>query len=302
MPKLTPIEVAEKLTENRQQRHHNQRRQRYLQLGLKGLIVLGFGIAFALIGTLWLTDYQLARKQNIAVSQYDKSDHHESTQRYLDMLYKQQTAGRKVDPFRQATSDRDSHPKHSVDVAKATLKPIATLSIPKIKEVLPVYGNTGEYALNNGAGLVENTGDLLGGKGKHAAIAAHSGLSVSRLFTFLFRVQKGDQFFIRVNGMIHAYRVDQVKNNVDPHDFSALKVNPKQDYVTLITCSARDNNSRRILVRGHRVKYVAKQNTGENGGLTSLGKLILANAVTLVMFFIWKFIKRRRKIARFVKG
>lgn len=109
------------------------------------------------------------------------------------------------------------------------------------------------------------------------------------MFTFLFRVQKNDKFFIRVNGAIHAYQVD-------PHDFSALNPDLKADYVTLITCSARDNTARRILVRGHRVKYVPQQDTGEAGGLTPLGIwLLVIGGLSVGGSLIWLLWRHQRQ-------
>src|SRR5699024_12229262 len=67
-------------------------------------------------------------------------------------------------------------------VAKSQLNTIGILSIPKIKEVLPIYDNTSSIALDNGIGLLEHTSDLTGGKGKHAVLTGHSGLSLNKLF------------------------------------------------------------------------------------------------------------------------
>ena len=41
---------------------------------------------------------------------------------------------------------------------------------------------------------------------------------------------------------------------VEPSDLSALRVEPGQDYCTLVTCTPYGINTHRLLVRGHRVE------------------------------------------------
>lgn len=48
------------------------------------------------------------------------------------------------------------------------------------------------------------------------------------------------------------YVVDQIKT-VLPFEFDALKIDPEQDYVTLLTCTPYGVNTHRLLVRGIRV-------------------------------------------------
>lgn len=254
-----------------------RRRQRQLaKLKLKlwiSVVVVGFVAAVALAILPYWQNYSLAKKQNAVVARYDRTAKKQSNSSYLAKFYKQKSVSKKVDLFKLGQSSKGS--SNSIDAAKAVLKPIATLSIPKINEVLPVYGSANDpEALDNGAALVDGSGDLLGGKGKNPGLASHTGKSIGRLFTDLPRLKKKDKFFVRVNGEIHAYAVDRIRT-VNPDNVSALRTNPTQDYITLITCTANDNNAHRLLVRGHRVPYVPQDGKVESGGLTPLGQLIL---------------------------
>lgn len=224
------------------------------------------------------------------MAQFNKSSKGQSKSSYLDLFYRQQRKATSSDPFASTKKKKGSN---SVDVAKVALKPIATLSIPRLKEVLPVYGNTSDDALNNGIGLMNNTGDLLGGKGKHPALAGHRGLSIGRLFTDLPKMKVKDKFFIKVHGEIHAYEVDRMKT-VKPNQLSALAPDPHKDYVTLITCTPLFTNTHRLLVRGHRVKYVSAENTGETGGLTPLGLLVVVVMGTVFIVSVLWGIHRHR--------
>lgn len=241
----------------------------------------------------FLNDYFLAQKQEAEVA---RSERHGSS--YLESFYKAPKTEKPVDPFANSATKKKN--KNSVDVAEAELKPVAALSIPKIKEVLPVYMGTSQTALDNGIGVLENTSLPTGGKGKHSVLTGHSGLSLNRLFTDLPKLKKGDKFYIKVNKEIHAYQVDQIKK-VLPNNLKYFKVDPNQDYVTLVTCTPLFQNTHRLLVRGHRVPYHA-ENINADGGLTSLGKAaIVAIVVTSAMALFYCFTHRKNRKKKKVK-
>lgn len=240
----------------------------------------------------FVSDYILAQKQLKQIEQFDKQDSKTSKQDYLAAFYKRRAKQKTVtDPFAEEKKHKDK--SNSVDVAKSQLKTIGILSIPKIKEVLPIYDNTSSIALDNGIGLLEHTSDITGGKGKHAVLTGHSGLSLNKLFTDLPKVKKGDEFYIKVNGEIHAYKVDQIKT-VLPTNMKYLQVSPNKDYVTLVTCTPLFVNTHRLLVRGHRVPY-HKTTMQTDGGVTSLGKAVLVAMTTLLIMYLISRINKRHK-------
>ena len=132
------------------------------------------------------------------------------------------------------------------------------IEIPAIDVLLPIYHGVGEDSLEHGAGHMPSTSLPIGGKGTHAAISAHTGMSTARMFTDLGQLEAGDVFYIHVLDETLAYEVDQLLI-VEPYQTDALKIDDKQDYVTLITCTPYGINSHRLLVRGHQIEAEAEK-------------------------------------------
>ena len=254
----------------------------------------------------FISDFLLAQKQEVQITQFDKANRNQSTLAYLKDFYRHRQTSKVEDPFQRNDRQKD---QHDVDVAASKLKTIAVLAIPKIHEVLPVYDNTSTTALDNGVGLLENTAPPIGGKGNHSVLTGHSGLSLNQLFTDLPKLKLGDEFYLKVNGEVHAYRVDQIKT-VLPDNFKYLQTDPHQDYVTLVTCTPLFRNTHRLLVRGHRVPYHPRGDINSDGGLTSLGKAVLAGGLTsAALYGIYKWLtkhpsrpKAHRRVGRAQNG
>ena len=87
---------------------------------------------------------------------------------------------------------------------------LATLEIPTIDVILPVYYGTQSATLTAGVGVVEGSSLPVGGTGSHAVLAGHSGLASSRLLSDLDQLTQGDVFFLRVLDEALAYEVDQI--------------------------------------------------------------------------------------------
>ena len=145
---------------------------------------------------------------------------------------------------------------------------LATLEIPAIDVILPVYYGTQSTTLTAGVGVVEGSSLPVGGTGSHAVLAGHSGLASSRLLSDLDQLTQGDVFFLRVLDETLAYEVDQI-SVVLPDDVSQIGIDPQGDYVTLLTCTPYGVNSHRLLVRGTRTEWTAENTvvpTTENQG------------------------------------
>lgn len=131
------------------------------------------------------------------------------------------------------------------------------VQIPTIDIDIPVYAGTAEEVLQIGAGHLEGTSLPVGGNSTHTVITAHSGLPEARLFTDLSKLNIGDKFYIHNIKEMLAYQVDQI-DVIEPSDFSKLLIVPGHDYATLLTCTPLMINTHRLLVRGHRIPYVAE--------------------------------------------
>ena len=134
------------------------------------------------------------------------------------------------------------------------------VDIPKINVYLPVQHGTDADTLERAAGHVVGTSLPVGGSNTYAVLSAHSGMASSKLFSDIDQLTAGDMFYIRVLGDTLAYEVDSI-NTVLPADTRLLQIEDGKDYVTLVTCTPFGVNTHRLLVRGHRVSYVPKQET-----------------------------------------
>ncbi len=143
------------------------------------------------------------------------------------------------------------------------------VEIPKIDTNLPIYAGTSFEVLNKGVGHLEGTSLPIGGKSTHTVLTAHRGLPSARLFRDLDKLQKGDIFYIHNIQTVLAYEVDQIMT-VEPSNFDPVLVVDDKDYATLLTCTPYMINSHRLLVRGHRVPYVAPVKE-DSRALISLG-------------------------------
>ena len=131
---------------------------------------------------------------------------------------------------------------------------MAYIDIPKIDVFLPIYHGTDAATLEKGVGHLEGSSLPIGGRGTHSVLSAHTGLNSAKLFTDLVDLEQNDLFFVHVLGQTLAYQVDQILV-VEPHDVSALMLEPNRDLVTLLTCTPCGVNTHRLLVRGTRVEY-----------------------------------------------
>ena len=132
------------------------------------------------------------------------------------------------------------------------------VEIPKIGVYLPVEHGTSADTLEKSVGHVVGTSLPVGGASTHAVLSAHSGMASSKLFSDIDQLAEGDTFYIHVLGEALAYKVDAI-NTVLPTDTSLLQIADGKDLVTLVTCTPFGINTRRLLVRGHRVPYTPEQ-------------------------------------------
>lgn len=130
---------------------------------------------------------------------------------------------------------------------------IGYITIPKINVELPIYIGVTDTVLSKGIGIVPNTSFPVGGEGTHAVLSGHRGLPTATLFRYLDELKVGDQFSIHTLDDTLTYEVNLIKI-VLPYETDDLLIDPKKDYVTLVTCDPYMINSHRLLVRGIRAE------------------------------------------------
>lgn len=171
------------------------------------------------------------------------------------------------------------------------------IEVPKIDCSLPIYHGTDEGALQIAIGHLEGSSLPVGGKSTHCVLSGHRGLPSARLFTDLDQMEEGDIFVLNVLGRKLAYEVDQIKV-VLPDEMSDLEIVQGKDLCTLVTCTPYGINTHRLLVRGHRTKYIEEtvvrvQKEAEKKE-TGIWLLASGGAVFLIIIII-VVVKRRRK-------
>ena len=131
------------------------------------------------------------------------------------------------------------------------------IEIPKIKCNLPIYHGTDEAVLQIAIGHVQGSSLPAGGESTHCVLSGHRGLPSAKLFSDLDQLTEGDVFLLRVLDETLTYEVDQIRT-VLPDELDDLAIEEGKEYCTLVTCTPYGINSHRLLVRGHRVPYVAE--------------------------------------------
>lgn len=134
------------------------------------------------------------------------------------------------------------------------------IEIPSIDCALPIYHGTEESVLQIAVGHLEWSSLPVGGESTHCVLSGHRGLPSAKLFTNLDKLQTGDIFMLRVLDNVLTYEVDQILI-VKPQETGALRIEEGKDYCTLVTCTPYGINTRRLLVRGHRIDNIEQAKT-----------------------------------------
>lgn len=177
---------------------------------------------------------------------------------------------------------------------------IGYIQIPSLDLSLPIYAGTSESVLQKGVGHMEGTSLPIGGESTHCILTAHTGLNTARMFTDIDKLKKGDIFLIENIKETLAYKVDSIQV-IEPTDFSQLVIVPKEDYVTLLTCTPYMVNSHRFLVRGVRTEYIKKsvdEQSNKNKPFLTENNLIMIATIffdILILIIYWLILKKSRK-------
>ena len=172
------------------------------------------------------------------------------------------------------------------------------LTVPRLKETMPIYHGTAEEVLQVGVGHLEQTSLPVGGASTHAALSGHRGLPTAKLFTDLNLMQVGDKFYLKILKDTYAYQVDNIVT-VLPTDTKELAIESGKDQVTLITCTPYAVNTHRLLVRAHRVPYVPE--TDEDAAKPTFHvdiplQYLLPSLALIALLIGWGIWRRRERL------
>lgn len=204
-----------------------------------------------------------------------------------------------IDPFIPNTTHE--LPPDYLSILNVSDGVMGSLSIPAIGVELPIYHGTTQAVLEKGIGHMELTAFPIGGEGTHSVLTGHTGLPSAKLLTDLDQLQEGDEFFIKVQKQVIAYRVDQILV-VDPDNTKSLIPVAGEDYVTIVTCTPYGINSHRLLVRGVRIPYEESEYIDQvvidHGKKLNLLPYMLLGALLLiiVLVIVYRLIRKKRKV------
>lgn len=173
------------------------------------------------------------------------------------------------------------------------------ITIPRLDETMPIYHTTEEKVLQVATGHIETSSLPVGGASTHAAISGHRGLPSAKLFTELDKMQLGDIFYVKVLKDTFAYQVDQILT-VLPEETETLAIEPRADYITLVTCTPYGINSHRLLVRAHAIPYLPSMEgeVGVMGNPINLSWPHLALIAALILLAVVLAGMRLRQLER----
>ena len=223
------------------------------------ILVLLAGLSLLLYPTV--SDYWNSFHQSRAIASYAEQVAQLDTDRYEQLWNdaRDYNEALRQKPDRYAMSDEERTEYESLlNVSGNGI--IGYIEIPLIGCSLPIYHGTDESVLQIAVGHVEGTSLPTGGLGTHSVLSGHRGLPSAKLFTDLDKLDRGDDFILRVLDETLTYEVDQILI-VEPYQMEALEIDPEQDYCTLVTCTPYGINTHRMLVRGHRVENEAVAQT-----------------------------------------
>lgn len=253
---------------------------------------LGF-LLYPTVSNLWNRAHQ-SRAIATYTKQVEKLDDSQNKEMLKAARKYNKSLLKKSDHWKLSKKDKKKY-ESLLDVSGTGI--MGYIEVPKIDCSLPIYHGTDEGALQIAIGHLEGSSLPVGGKSTHCVLSGHRGLPSARLFTDLDQMEEGDVFVLNVLGRKLAYEVDQIKV-VLPDEMSDLEIVQGKDLCTLVTCTPYGINTHRLLVRGHRTKYieetvvrVQKEAEKKETGIWLLagGGAVFLNIIIIVV------VKRRRK-------
>lgn len=253
---------------------------------------LGF-LLYPTVSNLWNRVHQ-SRAIATYTKQVEKLDDSQNKEMLKAARKYNKSLLKKSDHWKLSKKDKKKY-ESLLDVSGTGI--MGYIEVPKIDCSLPIYHGTDEGALQIAIGHLEGSSLPVGGKSTHCVLSGHRGLPSARLFTDLDQMEEGDVFVLNVLGRKLAYEVDQIKV-VLPDEMSDLEIVQGKDLCTLVTCTPYGINTHRLLVRGHRTKYIEEtvvrvQKEAEKKE-TGIWLLAGGGAVFLIIIII-VVVKRRRK-------
>ena len=112
---------------------------------------------------------------------------------------------------------------------------IGVLKIPAMELTMPVYLGASDTHLAAGAAVLGNTSAPIGGDNTNCVIGGHRGWKGADYFRHIDRLQAGDTVRLTNLWETLTYTVADIQI-IQPHEVDKIKIQPKRDLLTLLTC------------------------------------------------------------------
>ena len=225
-----------------------------------------------------------SKTQSQAIVDYDKMLQSLPKEDYTKLFDEADSYNKQLQQLDDPLAQKDMLENYNaiLDVSKTGM--IGYITIEKIGVELPLYHGTHDDVLSFACGHLEGTAFPIGGVGCHSVVSAHRGLPSAVLFTNLNRLELGDTFYFTILDRTVTYQVDQIKV-INPNDISDLKIDPSQDYCTLLTCTPYGINTHRLLVRGVRTDTVKESKLYVTSDAVQIDSLIVTPVIAIPIIF-----------------
>ena len=175
------------------------------------------------------------------------------------------------------------------------------IEIPKAKISLTIYHGVKDNVLQKGVGHVRESSLPIGTVNQNSMLMGHSGLPVSKIFTNLEKLKKGDYIKITVLDRKLYYRITETEI-IDPDDvIDRLKIEEGKDLITLVTCTPYGVNSHRLIIHAEREKDAPAEQIDqmiEEETPSDIAMIILVSVSTIglitLIIIIYKYIKKKK--------
>lgn len=213
------------------------------------LIISASLLLYPTVSNLWNSMHQTSAVGSYITKTEDLSEEINQQLIIQAQEYNKTLVGQNLDRF---ILDKDKETEYNQLLKLEGTDIMAIVDIPKVNVRLPIYHGTDEAILQIAIGHIFGTSLPVGGTGTHSVISGHTGLTSSKLFTDIEKLEEGDIFNITTLGHKMTYQVDKI-TVVLPTELDDIAIDPNEDYVTLQTCTPYGVNTHRLLVRGHRI-------------------------------------------------
>lgn len=258
------------------------------------LIISASLLLYPTVSNLWNSMHQTFAVGSYITKTEDLSEEQNQQLYQQAQEYNKKLVGQNLDRF---IIDKDKEEEYDQLLQLEGTEIMSIVDIPKINLRLPIYHGTDEAVLQIAIGHIFGTSLPVGGEGTHTVISGHTGLTSSKLFTDIEKLEKGDVFTITTLGHEMTYQVDKI-TVVLPTELNDLAIDPKEDFVTLQTCTPYGVNTHRLLVRGHRIESGSTERQISSDAVevsplisNAIGISIILSFVGILRLNVWIFDK-----------